>query len=64
MAAQNGHTEIVKFLVSLTDNPNVPNFNRETPCSFAANEEIRRILTSSKKYNVSGKPSKKRAKKF
>ena len=64
-AAQKGHTEIVKFLVSLTDNPNAPNFNGKTPCSVAANEEIHRILTSSKKYNASGKkPSKKRAKKF
>ena len=76
-AANYGHTEIVKFLASLTDDPNAQNSKGLTPIDYAAqnghteivklsliNEEVRRIFTSSKKYNASGKPSKKRVKKF
>ena len=45
-AALKGHTEIVKILAPLTDNPNTPNYYDETPISVAKNDEIRRILKS------------------
>ena len=46
-AASNGHTEIVKSLAPLTDNPNAQNpNNRKTPSLVAKNPEIRRILRS------------------
>ena len=69
LAASNGHTEIVKILAPLTDNPNAPDNDGKTPSSVAKNAEIRGILQSfntSRKHNAgpSGKPSKKRAKKF
>ena len=77
LAAENGHTKIVKILTSLTSNPITSTRLGDTPIHYAAqnghteiikliliNEEVRRIFTSSKKYNASGKPSKKRAKKF
>ena len=47
-AARFGHTEIVEFLVSLTDNPNAPNNNGVTPYEDAKNEEIREILENFK----------------
>ena len=47
-AAHFGHTEIVEFLVSLTDNPNAPNNNGVTPYEDAKNEEIREILENFK----------------
>ena len=68
-----GHTEIVKILVPLTDNPNAPNNFGMTPIYKAAqcnNTEIVKILKSfksSKKRNAGAslaKPNKKRAKKF
>ena len=34
--AKNGHTEIVKILAPLTDNPNAPNENGHTPINWAA----------------------------
>ena len=63
-AALCGHTEIVKLLVPLTENPNAPNIKGKTPSSVAKNEEIRRILMSSKKCNASVEPSRKKTKKF
>ena len=68
-AACKGHMEIAKILAPLTDNPNTPDKDGLTPSSVAKNAEIRRILKSvntSRKHNAgpSGKPSKKRAKKF
>ena len=68
-AAWNGHTEIVKILAPLTDYPNTPNNYGETPSSVAKKAEIRKILESfytSRKRNTrsSGKPSRKRVKKF
>ena len=36
MAAQEGHTERVKILAPLTDNPNNPDNNGETPIYLAA----------------------------
>ena len=45
--AKNGHTEIVKILAPLTDNPNAPNNNGETPIHEAAyigHAEIVKIL--------------------
>ena len=46
MAVRNGHTEIVKILAPLTDNPNAPNDSGFTPSSVTNNEIIRRILGS------------------
>ena len=63
-AALYGHTAIVKLLAPMTDNPNAPNVKGKTPSSVAKNEEIRRILMSSKKCNASVEPSRKKAKKF
>ena len=43
-----GHSEIVKILVPLTDNPNAPNRNGETPIHLAGLEghtEIIKILS-------------------
>ena len=69
MAADDGQSEIVKILAPLTDNPNAPNNAGQTPSSVTNNEEIREFLeafkTSNKrKAGPSGKPSKKRTKKF
>ena len=70
MAAQNGHTEIVKILVPLTDNPNSPGNSGKTPLAVAKNEEICGILENfntsrkRKKAGPSTKTSKKREKKF
>ena len=58
LAVNNGHTEIVKILAPLTDNPNAPNTDGETPSSVT-NAEIRRILES---FNTSRKANQ--AKKF
>ena len=51
LAAWNGHTEVVKILAPLTDNPNAPNdIGRTpnqwgiTPLAVAKNTEIREIL--------------------
>ena len=66
MAALNGQTEIVKILAALTDNPNAPNKNGQTPSSLTKIAEIRRILNTSRKRRAvpKSKPSMKRAKKF
>ena len=48
LADLSGHTEIVKFLAPLTDNPNAPNNAGQTPLQVAANVEIHRILKSFK----------------
>ena len=66
-AAQNGHTEIVKILAPLTDNPNAQNDYGITPSLITKNAEIRRFLESfntSRKRNdgLSIEPSNKRAK--
>ena len=48
-AALNGHTEIVKILAPLTDNPNTPERNGRTPIYKAAwkgHTEIVKILAS------------------
>ena len=72
IAACNGHTEILKILVPLTDNPNAPNNDGRTPIYWAAfydHTEIVKILEfckTSKKRKAgasSAKPNKKRAKK-
>ena len=68
-AAYRGHTEIVKILAPLSENPDAPNRNRKTPSSVSRTSEIRKFLksfnTSRKlKAGSSMKPSKKRAKKF
>ena len=47
-AAYHGHTEIVKILAPLTENPNAPNREGETPMDIAENEEIKEILASFK----------------
>ena len=47
-AAFMGHTEIVKILAPLTDNPNAPNNGGTTPIEIAKNAEIRKILESFK----------------
>ena len=50
-AAWNGHTEIVKILVPLTDNLNAPAKDGDTPISMAmrrGNTEIVQILESFK----------------
>ena len=47
-AARNGHTEIVKILAPLMDNPNAPNNVGDTPILMAKNTEIRSILESFK----------------
>ena len=50
MAAQNGHTEIVKILAPLTDNPNAKAITGQTPISLAAlngHTEIVKILAPS-----------------
>ena len=53
-AALNGHTEIVKILVPLTNDPNALNdITGKSPVDVAKNDEIRTILESFK-------PSKKR----
>ena len=47
MAAENGHTEIVKILAPLTDNPNAPDEDGWTPIHRAADNghiEIVKIL--------------------
>ena len=36
LAASNGHTDIVKTLAPLTDNPNAPNADGRTPILTAA----------------------------
>ena len=42
---QNGHTEIVKILAPLTDNPNAPNeFGFTTPISLAAGNGHTKII--------------------
>ena len=42
-----GHTEIVKILAPLTNNPNASRYyDGKTPIEVAKNEEIRRILES------------------
>ena len=46
-AARNGHTEIVKILAPLTDNPNAPNIVGTTPSLVTKNAEILRILRNS-----------------
>ena len=51
-AAKYGYTEIVKILAPLTDNPNAPNNNGDTPISVAKNAEIVRFLQS---FNTSHK---------
>ena len=66
-AARHGHTEIVKILIPLTDNPNAPNNYGNTPTSGAKNAEICRILETfitSRKRNAepSEKTSMKRQK--
>ena len=46
-AARFGHTEIVKILSSMTDNPNAPNKNGDTPmleAAFFGHTEIVKIL--------------------
>ena len=43
-AMANGHTEIVKILAPLTDNPNIPNKDGSTPFAVAKNTEIQEIL--------------------
>ena len=43
-AAKNGHTEIVKILAPLTDNPNAPNKYGETPIHKAAKNGHREIV--------------------
>ena len=48
MATCIGHTEIVKILAPLADNPNAPNNNGRTPIHWAArygHTEIVKILT-------------------
>ena len=48
-AANNGHTEIVKILAPLTDNPNAPDKNGKTPIHWAAqigHTETVKILTT------------------
>ena len=48
-AACNGHTEIVKILAPLTDNPNAPDKNGKTPIHWAAqigHTETVKILTT------------------
>ena len=46
-AAWNGHTEIVKILAPLTDNPNAPDKYGCTPMKWAKGKtEIIKILTS------------------
>ena len=69
MAALNRHTEIVKILTPLSDNPNAPDEDGRTPSSVANNAEIRKILESfntpgKRNAKVVGKPSIKRAKRF
>ena len=67
MAAQNGHTEIVKLLAPLTDNPNAPDDYGKTPISVAKTGKIRRILnkTSAKRKNkISAQSTTKRTKKI
>ena len=47
VAAEHGHTEIVKILAHLTENPNAPNTDGETPICWAARHghtEIVKIL--------------------
>ena len=68
-AARKGSVEIVKILAPLTDNPNAPYNVGKTPSSVTNNEEIREILeafktSNERKAGASGKPSKKRTKKF
>ena len=46
VAANEGHTEIVKVLAPLTDNPNAPNKDGKTPSSVTKNAEIQRYLKS------------------
>ena len=61
-----GNTEIVKILAPLTDNPNAPNKNGESPSSLTKNAGIRKILNTSRKRKAGpkSKPSMKQAKKF
>ena len=44
MAANNGYTEIVKILAPLTDNPNAPNEDGETPIYCAARKGYTEIV--------------------
>ena len=39
-----GHTEIVKILAPLTDDPNAPDKNGDTPIHHAANEGYTKIV--------------------
>ena len=69
LAVQYGHTEIVKILAPLRDNPNAPDKYGETPIDVAKTEEILQILksfTSSRKRKAGRleNPSKKRAREF
>ena len=66
MTAQYGYTEIVKFLAPLTDNPNAPNKNGQTPSSLTKIAEIRNILNTSRKRKAAPKSklSMKQAKIF
>ena len=43
-AAFNGHAEIVKILVPLTDNPNTPNEDGETPIKWAISNGLLEII--------------------
>ena len=58
MAAEYGHTEIVKILAPLTDNPDAPNNKGVTLSSVAKNVEIRRIIESFKIFQESVKDNK------
>ena len=63
-AAFKGHTDIVKILAPLIDNPNAPNDHGVTPSKVAYNAEIRTFLKSfntsrKRKAGSPTKPSKK-----
>ena len=45
-AAFGEHTEIVKILAPLTNNPNAPDKNGRTPIEVTSNADIKRILQS------------------
>ena len=45
MLARHGHTEIVKNLAPLADNPNAPNNIGETPIYCAAKNGLTEIVT-------------------
>ena len=71
LAADNGHTEIVKILAPLTEDPNAPDNDGDFPSLVAKTVEIGRILkqfnfkTSRKRKEgpLQTKPSLKRDKK-